>query len=75
MKVWDNLLVYPDWLHVKNAPDSLKSQFKYVDEWKMGEADPTAQAKFVEYITKLDAFRNVHIKDYLPEVAKAYGLN
>ena len=75
MKVWDNLLVYPDWLHVKNAPDSLKSQFKYIDEWKAGDADPAAQAKFVEYITKLDAFRNIRIKDYLPEVAKAYGLD
>ena len=75
MKVWDNLLVYPDWLHVKKAPDSLLKQFKYIDEWKDGEADTAAQAKFVKHITKLDNFRNVKIKDYLPEVAQAYGIN
>jgi len=75
MKVWENLLINPDWLHVKNAPDSLKKQFKYIDEWKNQQADTTQQEKFKEEIIKLDLFRGIRINDYLPEVAKAYGIN
>lgn len=75
MEVWENLLVDPDWLHVRNAPDSLKSKFKYIDAWKEGDSDVNAQEKFKRHISKLDSFRNIKINDYLPEVAQAYGIN
>lgn len=37
--------------------------------------DPEQRKKFKDVITKLDSFRNISIKDYLPEVAAAYGIN
>lgn len=37
--------------------------------------DPEQRKKFVDVITKLDNFRNVSIKDYLPEVAAEYGIS
>ena len=75
-KIYDNLLITPTWLHVKNAPDELKKKFTgNIAKWADVDADPEWQNKFREYITKLDNFRGMHIKDYLPEVAKAYGLN
>jgi len=37
--------------------------------------DPKQIQKFKEVITQLDVFRNINIKDYLPEVAKAYGIS
>ncbi len=74
-KIYENLLLYPDYLHVKNAPDSLKEKFKYIDNWKNQPGDPAQQQVFRDNIAKLDNFRNVNIKDYLPEVAEAYGIN
>jgi len=75
LQVWENYLSQPDWLHVKNAPDSLKEQFKINTNWFSETADTNQQRIFVEEITKLDKFRRVNIKDYLPEVAQAYGIN
>jgi hypothetical protein len=37
--------------------------------------DPEQRKKFVDVITRLDSFRNISIKDYLPEVAQDYGIN
>jgi len=37
--------------------------------------DSEQRKKFVDVITRLDSFRNVSIKDYLPEVAAAYGIS
>ena len=75
-KIYDNLLITPYWLHVKNAPDELKKKFTgNIAKWADVDADPEWQDKFREYITKLDNWRGMHIKDYLPEVAKAYGLD
>lgn len=74
-KIYENLLRDPDYLHVKNAPDSLKSQFKYIDSWKNYPADILKQEEFRYNIRKLDSFRNIKIKDYLPEVAAAYGID
>lgn len=75
VKLYENLLANPSWLHVKNAPESLKEKFQDVDEWKTGDPDPAAIEHFKEHITKLDNWRKIKIKDYLPEVAEAYGLN
>jgi hypothetical protein len=75
LQVWENYLSQPDWLHVKNAPDSLKEQFKINTNWFSEPADTNQQRIFVEEITKLDNFRRVNIKDYLPEVAQAYGIS
>lgn len=74
-KIYENLLLNPSWLHVKNAPLALKEKFNKVESWKEGDPDIEQQKIFVEYITKLDSFRNIRIKDYLPEVAEAYGIN
>lgn len=75
LKIYENMLLLPDWLHVKNAPDELKKQFKISGSWKDGEGDVEQHKVFVNYINKLDSFRNIKINDYLPEVAKAYGIN
>lgn len=37
--------------------------------------DPKHIKTFKETITQLDSFRNINIKEYLPEVAEAYGIN
>jgi organic radical activating enzyme len=75
IKIYDNLLLYPDWLNIKNAPDNLKDQIKYFDSWKNQPADVNLHKKFIDNIAHFDSFRNIHIKDYLPEVAAAYGIN
>ena len=74
LKIYQNLLMHPEYLHIKNAPDSLKEKFKYFENWKLQPADHKQQKIFFENITKLDKFRNINIKDYLPEVAHAYGI-
>lgn len=78
-KLYDNLLIMPEWLHVKNAPNNLKEQFKgilpAVDSWANYPSDPRVIEHFIRQITKQDKWRKLYIKDYLPEVAQAYGLN
>lgn len=76
----DNLLLTPEWLHVKNAPDELKKDYGNIKlpgltEWANSSADAMWIEHFKRQITKLDNWRGMYIKDYLPEVAKAYGLN
>ena len=73
-ELYENLLMLPEWLHVKNAPDKLKKQFQGVDEWSSQEADPEKIEEFKRNITKLDNWRKMYIKDYLGPVAEAYGL-
>jgi organic radical activating enzyme len=73
--IFENLLMTPDWLHVKNAPDELKAQFQGVDKWMNEPANLLKQEEFKYNINKLDSWRKMYIKDYLPPVAKAYGLN
>lgn len=74
-KVYENMLLNPSWLHVKNAPRSLKEKFINIEAWKNEESDLLQEQAFVHYIKKLDSFRKIKINDYLPEVAKAYGIN
>ena len=74
-KLYENLLLTPPWLHCKNAPDSLKKKFQGVDTWSNDPADPEIIEHFKRQITKLDSWRKMYIKDYLPEVAEAYELN
>ena len=71
----ENLLMNPAWLNLKNAPDSLKSQIKYFHNWMATETDIQQQNKFVENINKVDNWRKISLRDYLPEVADAYGIN
>jgi sulfatase maturation enzyme AslB (radical SAM superfamily) len=73
-KIYENMLLQPDWLHVKNAPDQLKERFTKVGSWKDHLADPIQQELFCSNIKKLDKFRKINIADYLPEVAKAYNI-
>lgn len=76
VKIYNNLLLDPYWLHVKNAPDTLKLQFHSVaDKWKSEQSDEDAIKYFKNEIVKLDTWRNINIKDYLPEVAAAYGFD
>lgn len=74
LPVKENLLLNPEWLHIKNAPKTLKEKIKYFDAWKDQESNPAQIKLFVNNISKLDLFRNVRIRDHLPEVAAAYGL-
>jgi pyruvate-formate lyase-activating enzyme len=75
-RLYENLLMHPEWLHCKNAPESLKQKFQIVNpRWYEGDADPEQIRLFLEHTQRLDSWRNIHIRDYLPEVAKAYGIN
>ena len=74
-KIYENFLITPEWLHIKNAPDSLKSKFNLSNSWKDEPANQYQQLRFIKNINKLDNFRNIKIKDYLPEVAAAYGID
>ena len=75
-RIFENLLMLPDWLHCKNAPASLKSKFQSINpSWYSEEADPYRIEFFKSTIKRLDYWRNIKIKDYLPEVASAYDLN
>jgi len=69
------MLSAPEWLDIKNAPDSLKSKIKYFHNWMDAPSDTIKQKDFVDNINKLDLWRHVNIRDYLPEVADAYGIN
>lgn len=73
----ENLLMNPPWLHCKNAPDSLKEKYKKqsVIDWGAGDADLLSIEVFKDKIVKLDKWRNIRIRDYLPEVAEAYGID
>jgi hypothetical protein len=61
LKVFDNFLVNPSYHNVENA------------KWHGG--DKTMQEIFIKNIKILDSSRNCNIRDYLPEVARAYGIN
>lgn len=73
-EIFENMLITPNWLNLKNAPISLKEQIKYFHSWKNQGADINEQKKFIVNIQKLDKFRNINIKDYLPEIAIAYDI-
>ena len=73
--IFENILYYPQWLYVKNAPDILKSQFQGITDKMLEGGDPKQQEVFKRQITSLDKWRGNKISDYLPPVAKAYGLN
>lgn len=75
LPIYYNFLDNPTHLHVKNAPVELKKLFTRTQGWDNGIPDPVEIEKFKDTITKLDRFRNIKIKDYLPEVAKAYDFN
>ena len=75
VKVYENLLWHPSYLHVKNAPSKLKEKFQGVDEWKEGDENIETILHFKSQIERLDAWRKINIKDYLPEVAEAYGIS
>jgi len=55
--------------------DDIKNTVKGYDHIRNIEADVSEQNKFVEYTNILDNNRNCKIRDYLPEVAKLYGIN
>lgn len=75
-RLYENVLMLPLWLHCKNAPDSLKKQFQKINpNWYKEEADVYQQQYFKNQIKKLDTWRKISIKDYLPPVAEAYELN
>jgi len=74
-RLFENILYFPHWLFVKNAPDSLKSQFQGINSDLLEGGDPKQIEIFRKRITMLDNWRNIKIKDYLGPVAKAYGLD
>lgn len=75
-EVFENLLVEPAWLHCKNAPTSLKERFTGVDARWYNEKESLYEIEnFKNKIKFLDSWRNINIKDYLPEVAVAYGIS
>lgn len=75
-RIEKNYLDKPDYLHLKNAPKELKEIFQDGHAWMGSEdADPNQIKVFKDTIKTLDSFRKINIKDYLPEVASAYGIS
>lgn len=74
--IYENILITPLWLHCKNAPELLKSKFQKINpDWYKEPADPAQIDFFKMQISRLDSWRNIKIKDYLPLVAKAYDID
>lgn len=64
----------PKWLSIKHAPKIIQ---ECVPEFKslVSEGDNQSYIQaFQKNIRRLDSLRNVNIRDYLPEVADAYGM-
>lgn len=74
---YENILINPQWLNCKNAPLELKKSFtsSSIKQWADHEADKKSIEEFKTKIQILDQWRNISIKDYLPEVAKAYEIS
>jgi len=75
LEIFDNLLMTPDSLHIKNAPQAMKDNIKHFDYWMAQPTSLEKQDEFRKWIGVLDKHRGVSIKDYLPEVAGYYGIN
>lgn len=75
IEVYENPVSEPEWLHCKNSPDSMKTQFSRLQSWSAEPADPEQIDQFRRKILGLDAHRNIRIQDYLPEVAAAYAID
>jgi organic radical activating enzyme len=74
--LYENLLLMPSWLSCKNAPMSLKKKFQRVDpNWYKEEADPKEIMQFKSNINRLDQWRKIRIREYLPTVADAYDID
>jgi sulfatase maturation enzyme AslB (radical SAM superfamily) len=74
-KVYDNVLMYPLYLNLKNADDIIKLQTPKFAYWHCGDSNPIEREKFIKYTQTLDSNRGCHIKDYLPQIADIYGIN
>lgn len=74
-KMYDNVLMYPLYLNLKNADDIIKQQTPKFAYWHNSNSDGSEREKFIKYTRILDASRRCHIKDYLPEVADIYGID
>jgi organic radical activating enzyme len=75
-RLYENLLMLPEWLHCKNAPTVLKEKFQSINpKWYAEEADSKQIELFLSNTQRLDNWRNIKISDYLPEVASAYGIS
>lgn len=74
-KVYDNMLMYPLYLNLKNADDKIKELTPKFKNWHYEEASPSEKLNFIKYTKTLDTARGCNIKDYLPTVANIYGIN
>ena len=75
LEIFDNLLMTPDCLHIKNAPQKMKDNIEHFDYWMNYPSSIEKQNEFRRWIGVLDKHRGCNIKDYLPEVAGYYGIS
>lgn len=76
LEIWDNLLINPQCLNIKNSPDAIKNKISKEYEYAILEsADEKQFDEFKKWVGILDKNRGITIKDYLPEVADAYGIS
>jgi sulfatase maturation enzyme AslB (radical SAM superfamily) len=73
-EVFDNMLYNPPYFNLQNAPDELKAQAQHFKEWIDKPADEQHQENFRKVVKTFDYIRKCDIKDYIPEVARIYGL-
>ena len=61
---------------IQNAPDEIKkycpTKFRY---WVDQKTDISQQEAFKKWTMIFDKQRGCSLKEYIPEVAKAYGIN
>lgn len=73
-RIYENVLLKPDWLRCLNAPEQLKKLFQIDSKWFSDTGEQHHIEYFKKRIKQLDSWRKINIRDYLPQVADAYGL-
>lgn len=74
-EVYENILVNPKYMNINSAPYTMKEKIKHFKNFITFKSDHDHLRQFIEHITVLDKNRSTHIKFFLPEVAKYYGID
>jgi len=70
-----NIVSWPEWLALENAPVELKKEFTKIDFFKRYTDDQASGdlAAYKEKIRSQDRAKKINLTDYMPEVARIIG--
>lgn len=74
-KVYDNMLMYPLYLNLKNADTRVKDLTPKFAYWHDVPSSLKERENFIKYTKILDNNRSCNIRDYIPMVADIYEIN